>query len=212
MTTALECLVNQQRVRFGLPPLRVSLKLDRAAQQWSDHLVASNQFLHGDVSGRMTAVGYDWDEGGEDLGGGYLTPRDMLSGWMGSYEHCQNILWPDYRDMGTGENAGGSGPATWTMDFGLTMNERQLSSKYSAANACPYDVPASPYPGSSTGDGSDPSGSGSWPTTPCDTPDGCPTPTTPTSSSGSPGTTSTSGSGWPTTPCDTPSGACTPPG
>jgi hypothetical protein len=180
MVAAIDCLVNQQRVRFGLPPLDPSPQLNLAAQNWTNYLVSTNQLFHGNPFVRMTAAGYDWGEGAEDLGGGYLTPRDMLAGWMGSAEHCQNLLTPDYRNFGAGENATGPGPAVWTMDLGLLVDQTPLSSRYGPATNCPYNVAPSPYGGSSGSPGS----------------------TGPTGPAGS------TGSGWPSTPCDTPSESC----
>jgi hypothetical protein len=193
MTTAIECLVNQQRARFGLPPLDVSQKLDRSAQQWTTYLVSNNQLSHGDVSGRMTSVGYDWGEGGENIGGGYLTPRDMISGWMGSVDHCQNVLWPDYRDMGAGESPRGPGPAVWTMDFGLVMTQNPLSGNFRPSNGCPYNVDPSPSTGSAGPTG---------PTGPTGITGnvGSTGPTGPTGTTGNPDS--------PDNPCDTPAIVC----
>jgi uncharacterized protein YkwD len=168
MTAAVDCLVNQQRLRFGLPRLDVSGKLNQSAQRWSTYLAQTNQLFHGNVARRMSAVGYDWQEGAENIATTYLTPRDVVAAWMASPDHCQNMLDPDYRDMGTGESPIGAGPATWTQDFGLQVNQNPLSSDYTAANGCPYSVPASPATGSSPSTpGSGPTSSSSpWPSAP----------------------------------------------
>lgn len=180
MVAAVDCLVNQQRARFGLPELNVSSKLDDSAQRWADYLGSTGQLIHGNVTGRMTAAGYNWEEGGENIADQYVTARDVVAAWMASSEHCQNILDPDFRDMGTGESPLGSNPAAWVQDFGLLMGQNSPSSNYRPANGCPYTIAASPNTstsGSSTGSSS----SGS------------------TSSSGS-STGSTSPGGWPTSP------------
>lgn len=168
MTAAVDCLINQERLRFGLPPLNVSSELDQSAQDWSDFLARTNRYYHGDVSGRMTAAGYDWSVGGEDIAVGYPTPRDVVAAWMASTGHCQNILFAGFRDMGAGEALGGIDPPMWTVDFGITVNENPLSSDNGPAEGCPYNIPSSPA--GSTSSGSSGSSSGTtgpgWPTSP----------------------------------------------
>src|SRR6202035_2653109 len=113
----------------------------------------------------------NWGEGGENIATGYMTPRDAVAGWMASQEHCQNLLTPDYANMGTGETPAPVGnyagtAATWTQDFGLLMGANSPSQNYGPMNGCPYTIPASPAP-SSAGSGSGQSGAPTGtPTTP----------------------------------------------
>jgi uncharacterized protein YkwD len=152
MTAAVGCLINQERLRFGLPPMDVSTDLGRSAQSWTDQMVATGDFTHGSdtaFSKRLLAAGFNWGEAGENIATGYLTPRDAVAGWMASPDHCQNVLDPDYREMGTGENPApvgsfASGAATWTQDLGLLMSQNPLSHNYSPQNGCPYTIATSP--------------------------------------------------------------------
>jgi hypothetical protein len=202
MDAAINCLINQERLKFGLPPLEPVSKLDTSAQNWNDHMVATGQFTHGSdqqFSDRLLTVGYNWNEGGENIATGYETPRDAVAGWMSSQGHCQNILDPDFRNMGTGETPAPVGnwaatPATWTQDFGLLMGENQPSNSYGPMNGCPYTIPSSPNPSSSnsnSGSGSG-SGTGSGPTGPTGA-TGATGTTGATGSTGSTGTTSPTG-------------------
>ncbi len=169
MDAAVECLVNQERLKFGLPPLTPSDKLDTSAQNWNDHMVGTGDFSHGSdqaFSDRLLAVGYNWGEGGENIATGYMTPRDAVAGWMGSQEHCQNLLEPDFTNMGTGETPAPVGnfagtPATWTQDFGTLMGQSSPSQNYGPMNGCPYTVASSPDPSSASSSGSGDGGSGS---------------------------------------------------
>jgi uncharacterized protein YkwD len=144
MRTAVDCLINQQRTIRGLPALREQVQLARSAQNWSDWMVANNQFTHGsDFSGRITAVGYTWQTAGENIATGFGTPNDVVSAWMASTDHCKNILDPQFANVGTGINTApvssvASGPATWTQDFGLKMIGRAPSRNWAPANGCPY--------------------------------------------------------------------------
>jgi hypothetical protein len=202
MDHAVNCLVNQERLKFGLPALDVASKLNNSAQNWNDHMVGTGEFTHGSdsaFSNRLLAVGYNWGEGGENIATGYLTPRDAVAAWMASPEHCQNVLNPDYRDMGTGETPAPAGnyagtPATWTQDFGLLASQNSLSHNYRPMDGCPYNIPSSPDPASSgSGQGGTPTPPVTTPTPPVTTPvppdTGTGTPTGPTGETGPTGAT-----------------------
>jgi uncharacterized protein YkwD len=143
MDGAVVCLVNQQRAARGLPPLSVSGKLDRAAQGWTDTMVARSEFSHANFTRRIDAVHYDWQTAGENVATGYMTPRRAVAAWMASPDHCRNILDPTFRNVGTGELAEpvrhwATGPATWTQDFGLTMSQAAPSHNGGPQSGCPY--------------------------------------------------------------------------
>jgi uncharacterized protein YkwD len=140
---AVRCLINQQRAAYGLPPLHQSDQLDRAAQGWSDRMVAGDDFSHGDLGARVHAAGMTYRVAGENIATGQRTPRQVVGAWMGSEGHCRNILSPVYRELGTGVNPQpvrgyASGPSTWTVDFALPAGHRRPSSNWGPANGCPY--------------------------------------------------------------------------
>jgi uncharacterized protein YkwD len=142
--SAVVCLINQQRAAHGLPALRANRRLNRSSQGWSDRMVASSIFGHGaDFSARISAAGFVWQAAGENIATGFATPQAVVSAWMGSLDHCQNILDPAYKDVGTGVNASpvqgfGSGGATWTQDFALPMHAKAPSHSWAPARSCPY--------------------------------------------------------------------------
>jgi uncharacterized protein YkwD len=138
------CLINGQRRSRGLPALRESSLLNRSAQGWTNTMVSLDDFSHGaDFAARISAVGFDWSSAGENIATGFSTPASVVSGWMGSTGHCQNILNPTYRYVGTGVSArsvaGFSNLAgTWTQDFALGMGQSAPSSNWGPADGCPY--------------------------------------------------------------------------
>lgn len=140
--TAVVCLINQQRTAHHLPPLSANPLLDHSAQHWTNVMVNTGQFTHGaSFSARITAVGFDWSSTGENIATGYQTPRQVVTAWMASTDHCQNILDPSYANVGTGVSThtlGRYGPSTWTQDFGLWMGHHAPSSNYAPAHGCPY--------------------------------------------------------------------------
>ena len=141
---AVVCLINQQRTSRHLPPLRASLLLDRSAQSWTNAMVSSDVFSHGtNFAGRISAAGYVWRSAGENIATGFQTPRSVVSAWMASTGHCQNILNPTYGNVGTGVSRApvrgwASGAGTWTQDFALSMYKSPPSGNYGPMDGCPY--------------------------------------------------------------------------
>lgn len=144
MRAAVVCLINQERAAHGLPALRVDDRLNNSAQAWSNRMVAMHRFTHGaNFARRISAAGFRWSAAGENIATGYMTPRQVVDGWMGSTGHCENILNPTYRDVGTGVDRHaisgyGTGPGTWTQDFALPMGKSAPSRNWGPANRCPY--------------------------------------------------------------------------
>lgn len=144
MRAAVVCLINQERGAHGLPSLKVSARLNRSAQNWNQWMVQTGQFTHGNnFSGRISAVGYNWQTAGENIATGFTTPREVVKAWMASPDHCRNILDPHFRDVGTGETPAAVGtwasqPSTFTQDFGLLMSQNAPSHNSGPQNGCPY--------------------------------------------------------------------------
>jgi uncharacterized protein YkwD len=140
---AVLCLVNKERHAHHLPGLRGNGRLDRSAQGWTNEMVTHRDFTHGaDFASRISAAGFDWSNVAENIAAGFQTPASVVHAWMRSTGHCQNILSPVYRMVGTGLSGGAPGGnenGTWTQDFGLWMGQRPASGNYSPANACPYN-------------------------------------------------------------------------
>ncbi len=144
MRQAVLCLVNHERTSRGLPKLHGSRRLNRSAQKWTDHMVATGAFSHGsDFGARITATGYHWRTAGENIATGFPTPRAVVRAWMASQGHCENILDPSFRDLGVGISRHPVGryasrPSTWTQDFGLPANRGVPSHNQRPARGCPY--------------------------------------------------------------------------
>ncbi len=123
------CLVNAERAGAGLGPLTDNRPLAAAAQAHAVDMVARRYFSHTSANGRsfdtrIRAFGYPGGYLAENIawGGGSLgTPRSIVSGWMNSTGHRENILNGGLRDSGVGVAVstpqGGSG-GTYVHDFG----------------------------------------------------------------------------------------------
>lgn len=144
MRGAVVCLINQQRAAHHLPAFHANSRLDDSAQHWTDTMVSSDQFTHGvNFAARISAAGFHWSYAGENIASGFATPSEVVSAWMRSTDHCQNILSPMYSDVGTGVSPHGvlGIPAsTWTQDFGLWMGHSAPSNNFGPAHGCPYHV------------------------------------------------------------------------
>jgi uncharacterized protein YkwD len=141
LRAAVVCLVNRQRTSRGLPALTADSKLDRSAQGWTNEMVSHHEFTHGtDFAVRISAAGFRWSQAGENIATGYPTPASVVAGWMASTGHCENILDPAFRYVGTGVSAQATivSPGTWTQDFGLLMGQRPPSGDTAPAAGCPY--------------------------------------------------------------------------
>ena len=139
------CLINHQRTSRGLPALHTSRRLNRSAQHWTDTMVSRDEFTHGtNFAGRISAVGYNWATAGENIAVGFTTPFSVVRAWMASTGHCQNILYPEFAQVGTGVLdqgiSGWGGASTWTQDFGLWMGHTPPSHRMGPADGCPYRI------------------------------------------------------------------------
>ena len=100
-------LTNAERQNVGLPALTLSSQLGQAAQNHADDMAINNYFSHTGLNGstpseRVKAVGYDFYYVGENISAGRTTPSDTIRGWMNSQGHRENILNPNYTEIGFG--------------------------------------------------------------------------------------------------------------
>jgi uncharacterized protein YkwD len=124
MAEAVVELVNQQRSNAGCSPVTISTKLLDAAQTHSQDMATHNYFSHtgldnSEVWDRVSAAGYAWSRVAENIAAGYGSPESVMSGWMRSGGHADNILNCSYRHIGVGvyEFSGSTYRIYWTQVF-----------------------------------------------------------------------------------------------
>lgn len=134
---AVLCLLNAQRRKRGLKPLRENSKLRRAAKGHSRNMVQNSFFDHVSPSGstmtdRVKSAGYIRPGKGYTLGeniawgtGTKGTARSIVHNWMRSPGHRANILHREFREIGIGIRVGApvrvrasKSGATYTTNFG----------------------------------------------------------------------------------------------
>lgn len=118
-------LVNAERARASLPPLKVAEKLNVTARWHAMDMAVGNYFDHTDRQGRsvgqrLSSMGYRFNYCGQNIAAGQRTPEEVVSAWMNSPPHRENILRREFREMGLAyvENPNSKYTRYWVQDFG----------------------------------------------------------------------------------------------
>jgi hypothetical protein len=99
--------LNDDRVSYGLPPLKGDPALTRAAYAKAMDMVEKDYWDHDGPNGEtawqfIVAEGYDYMYVGENLAKGFYDPVDIESEWMKSPNHKAALLEPNFKDVGIG--------------------------------------------------------------------------------------------------------------
>jgi uncharacterized protein YkwD len=118
MESSITCLINDERSRYGLQPVTPNGDLHQAALSHSNEMVNQGYFEHTSPAGvtfgdRIESTGYmrgvrTWTIG-ENLvwGTGPLsTPEAVVTAWMNSPPHRENLLRASFREIGVSAVAG----------------------------------------------------------------------------------------------------------
>jgi hypothetical protein len=103
--TALIDFLNSERRAQGLPPLSENPILDRSAYLKAKDILEKDYFSHRSPEGIspwywFKVSGYDYQFAGENLAIGFLDSKEVHDAWMASPTHRQNILNPNYKEIG----------------------------------------------------------------------------------------------------------------
>jgi uncharacterized protein YkwD len=114
--------MNAVRTSRGLAPLRLDVRLLRAARGHSADMMRRQYFAHGSVAARALAQSARGPVYGEDLAWGTGVPAQwVVDHWLGSPMHRAVLLRPGFRRIGIGISfgtfAGHGGAAVVTADF-----------------------------------------------------------------------------------------------
>lgn len=123
-------IINTYRANQGLPVLKISPKLSRAADWMSADMGKNKYFSHTDALGRdpfkrMAAFGYTYSAyKAENISAGYVLPEAVFSAWLKSEGHKHNIDNTKYRVIGIGRVNVPESPYAWywTTKFGSIMD------------------------------------------------------------------------------------------
>jgi len=100
-------LTNIERVRAGLNPVTNNTKLNLSAQAKAQDMAERNYWAHDTPDGKspftfITAAGYSFDNAGENLACGHPDNQTVVTGWMNSPKHRENMLKTEYTEVGFG--------------------------------------------------------------------------------------------------------------
>ena len=114
--------MNSVRTSKHLVPLRLDLRLLRAARGHSTDMMHRQYFAHGAVADRVLAEGAHGPVFGEDLAWGTgATAQWVVNRWLASPPHRAVLLRPGFRRVGIGISfgtfAGHGGAVVFTADF-----------------------------------------------------------------------------------------------
>lgn len=115
-------LVNAERAKNGLSPLKANWELSRVARMKSQDMINKNYFSHqsptyGSPFQMMESFGIRYSSAGENIAKGQQSPSAVMHAWMNSPGHRSNILSTSYSEIGVGLAVSKSGVKYWTQMF-----------------------------------------------------------------------------------------------
>ncbi|GAB6930043.1 hypothetical protein JCM10914A_40260 [Paenibacillus sp. JCM 10914] len=110
-------LVNKERANAGLKPLTVhgqltTMALDKAKDMNDNNYFSHTSPTHGSPFDMMKAYGISYGYAGENIAKGQRTPQEVMTAWMNSQGHRENILSPNFTMIGVGYYNG-----HWVQEF-----------------------------------------------------------------------------------------------
>ena len=96
---------NEQRTNNGLKSLSYNQKLAVAAGNKAQNMFSNNYWAHFGPNGEtpwqfITASGYRYESAGENLAKNFLYSKNVVSAWMNSPTHRENMLRKDFTEVG----------------------------------------------------------------------------------------------------------------
>lgn len=115
-------LINQERAKAGVAPLKVDLRMVQSARVKSKDMIDNNYFSHtsptlGSFATLIRKYAPDYSYLGENLAGN-RTVQAAHTALMNSSGHRKNILNPNYTNIGVGIVSGGAYGKMFTQHFG----------------------------------------------------------------------------------------------
>lgn len=98
-------LTNQERYKIGLPPLSENSALNQAAQMKAQNMLSENYWAHFAPSGKspwdfILGAGYKFSYAGENLAKNFYESDAVVTAWMTSPTHKENIINSRYQEIG----------------------------------------------------------------------------------------------------------------
>lgn len=115
-------LVNQERAKAGLSPLKENTELAKVAEVKAEDMRDNNYFSHtspvyGSPFDMMKQFGIKYSYAGENIAKGQRSPQEVMNGWMNSEGHRANILNSNFTEIGVGYVTDSNGGTYWVQMF-----------------------------------------------------------------------------------------------
>ncbi|NMB30346.1 MAG: SafA/ExsA family spore coat assembly protein [Clostridiales bacterium] len=115
-------LINVERTNRGIPALKSHWELSRVARYKSQDMIDKNYFSHtsptyGTPFTMMQNFGLRFSSAAENIAYGQRTAKEVVSAWMNSPGHRENILSRSYTHTGVGAAKKANGTLYWTQMF-----------------------------------------------------------------------------------------------
>jgi uncharacterized YkwD family protein len=115
--TQVVSLVNKERANAGLSSLAsdsalTSMALVKAKDMYNNNYFSHTSPTYGSPFAMMTAFGIKYSYAGENIAKGQRTPQEVMTAWMNSAGHRQNILSPNFAKIGVAYYNG-----EWVQEF-----------------------------------------------------------------------------------------------
>lgn len=142
-------LTNQKRQAQGLEPLVYNESLSKAAMEKAKHMFAQNYWAHTSQDGTtpwyfIKNSGYGYVYAGENLARGFSSSTGVVEAWMDSPSHKENVLSPNYKDIGFAILQGkllGEDTTLVVQMFGSQSGEAIAQAPDQAPTTAPAQVP-----------------------------------------------------------------------
>ena len=115
-------IVNTERRKAGLQPLKLSEKLTSIANTKAKDMADKNYFSHqsptyGSPFDMLHEFGVSYSSAGENIAAGQRSAEQVMNDWMNSSGHRANILNKNYTELGVGYITGGQYGTEWVQLF-----------------------------------------------------------------------------------------------
>lgn len=140
---------NARRAENNLPPLQLNPQLSQAAYQKGQDMIAKNYWAHNAPDGTTPWVfikgsGYEYLYAGENLARGFSSAQDVVTAWMNSQGHRDNLLSKNYDDVGFAVVTGtltGDETILVVQEFGRKMAGSPDQSSVASRSNVPEKIP-----------------------------------------------------------------------
>ncbi len=134
-------LTNEERVKHGLEALKMNTVLSQAALAKGTDMLNKDYWAHTAPDGTepwkfFLDFGYRYRFAGENLARDFSNPADVVSAWMASPTHKENILSDKYQEIGVAVVEGDMGGVDTTLVvqlFGTKLSEAPRIAPIAAA-------------------------------------------------------------------------------